>query len=145
MSERTGQCLCGAVTFRATVKGDGIQACHCTQCQRWTGGGPLYSVAVADLEVSGGDTAQAYHASQWGERVFCATCGSTLYWKMQGKPPAYVAAGLLDDQSGLSVTEEIFVDMRPDWLPAVEGASQSSEAQEMAKLEAYLAKQGGAS
>ena len=48
MAQRTGQCLCGAVTFTADV-GDGVLACHCTQCQRWTGGGPYLCVSVSDL------------------------------------------------------------------------------------------------
>jgi hypothetical protein len=114
-------------------------ACHCVQCQRWTGGGPLVTARATDLEISGGDRVLAYHASTWGERAVCGTCGSTLYWRMQGKPVASLAVGLLDDQSGLSVTEEIFVDFRPDWLPAFRGASQSTQAEQAAKLDAYLA------
>ena len=140
MGERTGQCLCGAVTFRANID-DEIGACHCTQCQRWTGGGPLISARAHDLEISGEERILAYHASKWGERAVCKTCGSTLYWRMQGRPIAYIAVGLLDDQSELKVTEEIFVDYRPTWLPAWPGASQSTEAQEMAKLETFLAEQ----
>ena len=140
MVQRTGQCLCGAVTFKADVSGR-VQACHCVQCQRWTGGGPYYAVEVEHLEMSGAERLRAYHASAWGERAVCATCGSTLYWKMQGKPPRTLAAGLLDDQTGLRVTEEIFVDYRPDWLPAFKDAAQSTEAQELAKLEEYMAGQ----
>ena len=140
MSERSGQCLCGAVTLRAEVSG-AVQACHCVQCQRWTGGGPYLAAAASNVRISGGEKMAAYHASEWGERVNCGTCGSTLYWHMQGKEPRSIAAGLLDDQSGLSVTEEIFVDFRPAWLPPYEGASQSTEAQEMAKLDEYLAEE----
>ncbi|KNG93603.1 GFA family protein [Pseudaestuariivita atlantica] len=139
MSElRTGGCLCGAVRFSARVEA-GLQACHCRQCQQWTGGGPLFVAHVAEMQITQGEDAlHSYHASHWGERITCATCGSTLWWKMQGKPTRGVAAGLLDDQAGLTVTEEIFVDYRPDWLPAFEGATQSTEAQEEAKLRAYL-------
>ena len=138
VAKRTGQCLCGAVTFKADVA-SGIQACHCGQCQRWTGGGPLVSVRATDLEIAGADRVAAYHASKWGERAFCGTCGSTLYWRMQGRPVAYVAVGLLDDQSGLTVTDEIFVDHRPPWLKPWPGATQSTEAEEMAKLQEFLA------
>jgi hypothetical protein len=137
VDRRTGQCLCGAVRFGAIVA-HGIQACHCTQCQRWTGGGPLLSVRVSEMEMTGEDRIAAYHASEWGERAFCGTCGSTLYWRMRGEPVAYVTVGLLDDQTGLSVTEEIFVDHRPAWLPVFDGAAQSTEAEEMTKLENYL-------
>ena len=138
MTERSGSCLCGAITFKGDVS-DQIQACHCVQCQRWTGGGPLFSSRVAEIAIEGGEMAAAYHASEWGERVVCKTCGSTLWWKMQGKDVTFVATGLLDDQSGLTVTQEIFVDYRPDWLPPFPGASQSTEAQELAKLNEHLA------
>lgn len=138
MSMRSGQCLCGAVTLRAKISG-AVQACHCVQCQRWTGGGPYLAAAASDVRISGGEKLAAYHASAWGERMNCATCGSTLYWCMQGQEPRSIAAGLLDDQSGLTVIEEIFVDYRPAWLPAWPGANQSSEAQEMAKLQEFQA------
>ena len=134
---RTGKCLCGAVHFTATLAGDAIQACHCQQCQRWTGGGPLYSVRVDTLNLKGDESFTQYHASEWGVRVFCKTCGSTLYWRMRGEKPRYIAPGLLDDQTGLSVQEEIFTDYRAPWLPAHDGAAQSTEAQELEKLRAY--------
>ncbi|MGR3541022.1 MAG: GFA family protein [Hasllibacter sp.] len=134
---RTGACLCGAVRVRAEV-GPGIQACHCGQCQRWTGGGPLWSVRATDLTVTGGDAVRTFRMSDWGERAFCGTCGSTLWWRMQGRPIAYVVAGLLDDQSGLTVDQEIFVDHRPGWLPPFAGASQSTEAEELAALAKHL-------
>lgn len=135
MQMRTGKCLCGAIRFRAEI-GTDVQACHCTECQRWTGGGPLYSVAAQKLEIDGEESISAYHASEWGERGFCGTCGSPLYWRMQGRDISGVTPGLLDDQSGLRVTEEIFVDYRPDWVAPVPGAIQSTEAQEIAKFKA---------
>jgi hypothetical protein len=135
--EREGGCLCGAVRFKARVE-PGIGACHCMQCQRWTGGGPLFWVRARDLKLMTTGSPGTYRASKWGERVFCSTCGSTLWWKMQGKPITAVAVGLLDDQSGLSVAEEIFADCRPGWLPAWKEASQSTEAEEQAKLAAFL-------
>ena len=138
MARRTGKCLCGAVSFSAETS-EGINACHCTQCQRWTGGGPYLSVQVTDLEMQGEDRILAHHASEWGERGFCGTCGSTLYWRMHGRPYSNLAVGLMDDQSGLTVTSEIFVDYRPEWLAPFEGAEQSTEAEEMAKLDAFLA------
>lgn len=135
---REGGCLCGAVRFRAHVLPE-VQACHCGQCQKWTGGGPLLAVRVHQLEMTGEDAIATYHASEWGERAFCRCCGSTLYWRMQGKPVAYLALGLFDDQDGFTVAEEIFTDHRPGWLPAWAGATQSTEAEEMAKLDSFLA------
>lgn len=137
MAEKRGQCLCGAVQFSGNVA-ETVQACHCSQCQRWTGGGPLYAVRIRDLELTGETNINAYHHSDWGERASCATCGSTLYWRLQGRSIAFVAVGLLDDQSGLSVTEEIFVDDRPAWMAPVEGAKQRTEAEMKAQLAAFI-------
>lgn len=133
-----GQCLCGAVHITATLPKPEIQACHCSQCQRWTGGGPLYAIRVKDLEITGEDAIQTYNASEWGQRAFCGTCGTNLYWKLQGRSTAFVSPGLLDDKTGLELTEEIFIDHRPGWLPARAGASQSTEADMKAQLTAFL-------
>lgn len=135
---RTGHCLCGAVTFTARITSDALQACHCQQCQRWTGGGPLINARVADVKMTGEDAIKHLRISDYGERGFCGTCGSTLYWRMQGAEISYLAVGLFDDQSGLTMKEEIFTDRRAPWLPHFDGASQSTEAEEFAKLNDYL-------
>lgn len=136
--QRTGGCVCGAVRFSCRLSHAGMHACHCGQCQKWTGGGPLINVSVEALEIDDERSIGEYHASTWGSRCFCKTCGSTLYWKMQDKPTKSLAVGLLDDQSGLTMEREIFADHRPDWLPIWPDATQSTEAQEFAKLEDYL-------
>lgn len=140
MQRRSGQCLCGAVRLVADVE-ETAQACHCTQCQRWTGGGPFYATRVTNLTLTGKEHIESYHHSAHGERAVCKTCGSTLYWKMRGHSIAFVALGLLDDQSGITVTEEIFIDDRPAWLSPIEGASQHTEAEMQAQLDAFLAKE----
>lgn len=134
--QRTGRCLCGEISFSAQISGE-IGACHCLQCQRWTGGGPLVVSDVWDLVIDGAETANVYHASQWGERGFCKTCGTNLFWRMQGSTISSLAVGLLDDQSDLRMTKEIFVDYRPSWMQPWPGAAQSTEAEEIAKFKAY--------
>lgn len=132
------RCLCGAVKFDAQLKDHAVQACHCQQCQRWTGGGALWTARVEDVTLEGGDAIRTYRASDHGERAFCGICGTTLYWKMQGRDIAFLPVGLFEDQTGLEVREEIFVDHRPDWLPAWPGAAQHTEAEMVAQLKAYL-------
>lgn len=137
MTERLGQCLCGAVEVRGTRASNDVTACHCDQCQRWTGGGPLLSVKVVDAQMDEAAVG-TYRASAHGERGFCKQCGTTLFWRMQGEPTRYVPVGLLTDRAGLKVTSEIFIDDRPAWFGAWNGAEQRTEAQELALLDAYL-------
>ena len=70
MERKTGQCLCGAVTFSADVAAE-IQACHCTQCQRWTGGGPggergAAAAQVALVTLRGGETLELEQTGDLG-------------------------------------------------------------------------------
>ena len=134
----TGGCLCGAVRFTATVPERAVQACHCGQCRRWTGGGPFYAVRVRDIAFTSADQIAAYHASGHGERAHCRVCGTILYWRLQGRSVAFVAAGMLDDQSDLTITEDIFCDRAADWTPRAPGARQSTERQMMDQLDAFL-------
>jgi hypothetical protein len=136
---QTGQCLCGAVRFRFRFARHHLQACHCGQCQRWTGGSPLIGARVEDTEIEGEDNIARYHASDFGERAFCRVCGTTLFWKMQDGPVNFLCAGLLDDQTGLEMKEEIFIDRRAPWLKPWVDASQSTEAEEIAKFDAWMA------
>lgn len=139
MADRTtAKCLCGAVTITARIPVREIQACHCLQCQTWTGGSPYYVVHVEDAVLEGEDMVGLYHASAHGERGFCKSCGTTVFWRMQGAPITSFAAGLLSGETGYRVTAEIFTDRRADWQLPFEGASQSTEAEQFAKLEAYL-------
>ena len=143
--ERSGQCLCGAIRYSAQLSAPEIQACHCRQCQRWTGGSPYLCVHTDTVSFDGTPEIAKFHASAHGERAFCPTCGTTLYWTMQGKPPRSIALGTLDDQSDLKVTEEIFVDYRAPWLAPWPGASQATEAEVLAQFQAVLAEQASQS
>ena len=140
--DMNGACLCGAVTVSAHLPGNEVQACHCRQCQTWTGGGPLWAIRAKDVTFGGDENIATYHASEHGERAFCKICGTTLYWKLQGRSVAFLPVGLVPDQGSLRVTEEIFVDHRPGWLTPFSKAKQQDEATMQAQLAAFLAKEG---
>ena len=109
----TGQCLCGAV--KITVSGDlkEVGVCHCGMCRRWSGG-PLLGVDVGqDIEIEGKEHVTAYRSSDWAERAFCSKCGSNLYYRIVQADGHILAAGLLDEQGGLEMTTQIFIDEKP--------------------------------
>ena len=106
----TGQCLCGAV--RATARGEmaDADACHCTMCRRQNAGGAFYAAHFTDGVTLSGDSLRWYAASEHGERAFCATCGSTLGWRLVDQPDEIgVSLGLFDTAPG-RIGSRIFVE-----------------------------------
>lgn len=114
----TGGCLCGAVRYRLGKRPEGYGACHCAMCRRWTGGIEL-GVQTRDEEIAwdGAEAIRTYRSSDWAERAFCGTCGSSLYWKLTAPGPMQgmvsLSAGSLDSLDGLMLTVEVYVDMKP--------------------------------
>lgn len=107
----SGQCLCGAVSYEG--EGDGhFHACHCTMCKSW-GGGPALGVPLSLTAVRGEESLRAYSSSGWGERVFCGTCGSHIFWRMQDGSQVFAFAGALAQADELTLTMEIFTDSQP--------------------------------
>ena len=114
--------MCGAVTYTAEVLPE-MSACHCEMCRRWAGG-PLFAVMAMTLEWTGDAQPAVIQSSDWAERGFCARCGSGLFYRITAdvkvKGMTALAAGTLDDQSGLVLKREWFIDMKPDYY-AFEG------------------------
>ncbi len=108
----SGQCLCGAVTAKATVTNPIVRACHCNMCQRHTSG-MFMSLAVDPGSLSFGGPVSTYRSSDWAERGFCGTCGSTLFYRTVDDGATHPAAGLFDNAAGAPLKLEFFVDMCP--------------------------------
>jgi len=92
-----GACLCGQVTFDVHEP-EAMGFCHCTRCQRWSGGAGLteIEVAAANFEVTGGrEQIKQFTEEGFSGVGFCSNCGSSLYAFGDGK--VYVSAGTLQD------------------------------------------------
>lgn len=113
--EMTGHCLCGAVSFRANVKASDAGPCHCESCRRWSGGVYLAATAHGPVAFEGEENISRFRSSDWAERGFCKTCGSSLFYRLV-EPDLYIlSAGVLDDQSALAMAHQIFIEEKPDW------------------------------
>ncbi|MBV1869216.1 MAG: GFA family protein [Marinosulfonomonas sp.] len=136
MVDKTGQCLCGAVSFIAVDMSDSFSICHCKMCQRWAGSAFKGVSAPTDkLTVSGSENVGVFKSSDWGERAHCTKCGSVLWYRLTDGPyigGTSLAIGLLDDSDGLTVSREYFVDYKnsADVLP--DSRQQMTEAEVMA-------------
>lgn len=92
-----GACLCGGVAY--DVREPQVMAvCHCTRCQRWTGGpgNPVVVAAADNVRVTKGqDLLKQYHEDGFGDRYFCSHCGSSVY--ADAGEQYYVSAGGLQE------------------------------------------------
>lgn len=118
----TGGCLCGAVRYTAEGEPENVRACHCRKCQKATGGifyaRARYPTAAVMIE---GETA-SYPSSARIERVFCPTCGTTLFSRsIDGSGVIGVSLPTLDDQTAFKPTEHIFIDDKAPWLMLCDG------------------------
>lgn len=112
MSELSGQCLCGNVTFVATGDIKRVSACYCGMCRVQNGGGAFYGAELnGDLIIKKDKGLKWFAASDKAERGFCENCGSSLFWRSNAAPSYYdVSLGALDDVSTLKLDAHIFVD-----------------------------------
>jgi hypothetical protein len=108
---RAGGCLCGAVTFDADLEAPHYHTCHCDTCRQW--GGPAMATGASALRVANGAPVKSFISSEYGERVFCAECGTHLFWKMQDESMIFVWIGALKETADMSFDMQIFIDSKP--------------------------------
>ena len=109
-----GRCLCGDVQFE-TGEIQHLDVCHCSMCQRWTGG-PFIGADYrnGDVQLIKDDTLTWYKSSDWAQRGFCNRCGSSLFYRLNDAPDFWaVCSGALDMPSGITISKEIFIDEKP--------------------------------
>jgi hypothetical protein len=105
-----GGCLCGAVRYRVSGALRPVVACHCSQCRRVTG----HFLAATATRLNNFHLLNAaglkwYESSSQARRGFCSVCGATLFWQPNGGDYISIAAGSLDDSTGLAMACHIHV------------------------------------
>jgi hypothetical protein len=117
-----GGCLCG--TIRYTVRGPlrGVILCHWGQCRRWHGHVGAYTSADrAQLLLEGAEALVWFASSERGRRGFCGSCGSSLFFEAVGGNRLAIAAGSLDQPSGLAVIGHGYVADKADYVSIDDG------------------------
>jgi hypothetical protein len=110
--EIKGQCLCGAVQVTATVDNPRMRACHCDMCRQHTSGA-FFSLETVPGSATITGPAKSFRSSEWAERGFCSTCGSTLWYGLQHDGSRNLAAGLFPNAGGGTMKVEFFADKCP--------------------------------
>jgi hypothetical protein len=124
-TQHSGRCECGAVTYRVNGNIRDVVHCHCNQCRRSHGHAPGYSAARrAEMTIAGEDHVTWYRSSDAAARGFCGKCGSSLFWRPEGRETISIAAGSLERPTGLKTARHIFAADKGDYYAIADGAPQ---------------------
>ena len=124
-----GSCLCGAVKFEVEGSLSSPDACHCSQCRKWTGHF-LASTEVlrSALKIHGTDRVTWFHSSKKVRRGFCSTCGSSLFFDPIDKEKHNwigISMGAFDAPTGTELALHIFVAEKGDYYEITDGLPQN--------------------
>lgn len=133
MPERTGTCLCRAISWRTRVSPFWSAHCHCASCRRATGA-PIVGVMGFGKSAVVWQGQRRFHRSSPGvTRGFCAGCGTSLsYMSTRWPGEIYLFAASLDDPGLFKAEAHVHWDERLPWmrvtddLPKFPGSSPSA-------------------
>jgi len=118
MTVRTGGCLCGAVRYEAIGALRDVVVCHCRMCRKAHGHIGAYTASARDaLRLVEARGLKWYRSSAQARRGFCSECGATLFWEGDGRDTMSIAAGTLDEPTGLTTVLQIHVASAGDYYP----------------------------
>ncbi len=123
----TGNCLCGAVQYSCDADLEHAHACHCHMCQR-AGGVSLSVKCVSPVKITGEENLRVYKSSEWGERLFCGNCGSSLVWRMQDYSLEFISTGTINTNPAIKFASQLFVDHKPAFYNFVEDTEMLTSA-----------------
>ncbi len=117
----TGQCHCGQISFTALIDHNKIIACHCTDCQAFSGA-PFRAVAptaVENVKITGTPKFYIKTADSGNPRAqaFCGNCGTQLYATEPDTPKVIgFRLGCVNERAQLKPTIQIFGNSAMPWL-----------------------------
>jgi hypothetical protein len=82
MTPLSGSCHCGAVAFEVDGPFIALTYCHCTTCQKLSGGTGTANGRVRTEAIrvtSGAEALRTYQPSEGSAKTFCSRCGSNLF------------------------------------------------------------------
>ena len=127
-----GSCTCGAIRYRMNDRPLFTHACHCTWCQRESGGPHALNAMIETdrVEVLAGQPVEVPLPSASGKgqiMVRCPDCQVVLWshYAGAGREMAFIRVGTLDDPAACPPDIHIFTSTKlpwyvlPDGVPAV--------------------------
>jgi hypothetical protein len=129
-----GGCVCGAVRYRAEGAPVRTSACHCTFCQRRTGG--AFGIGVyfreQDVEIVCGGLKTYEHRSdennRWLRMQFCPNCGTTVCFTVEALPGVCaIAGGTFDDPKWFRIERHSWLRSAHSWMVPPHGVATFQE------------------
>ena len=117
-----GRCHCGQITYRAEIKPEEIEICHCTDCQTLSGSAyrTIAGATPGTFELLTGDLSKYEKVAENGSirvQTFCPNCGSPIY----SSPPDGVEGflgirvGTITQRDELEPTHQIWFRSAQEW------------------------------
>lgn len=113
-----GGCLCGAIRYRATSAPLRGVICHCSTCRKHSGAPALAFVHFRrqDFTWLHGEPTR-YRSSEFAQRGFCPTCGSTLSMHEDVlSDRVQVTVGCLDEPQRVRIDDHVWTQEQISWF-----------------------------
>lgn len=127
----SGRCLCGAVRYEVRGPLRDVLLCHCVECRRWSGHAFAATAARREdlvlLESAALRWVPSPESESEARRGFCGQCGSSLFWEAPARDTVSIAAGTLDEPTGLHVRGHVYVSQAGDYYELPEDGLPRSE------------------
>jgi hypothetical protein len=140
-----GGCRCGAVRYRVkTDKLPNVYACHCLDCQTWTGSAfSLQFILTEDaLEVTGSPYLYERLSPESGRTSYqrgCAKCLTRVFNTNSARPGfAVVRGGTLDRSNELNIVAHIWTKRKMSGIDIPQGVPHWPEGAPPADFAAVL-------
>ena len=113
-----GGCACGEIEYSVEDSFEVVGNCHCSQCRKFSGS--AYSVlGRVDAEefviTKGASRLSRFKVSEDTTRVFCGSCGSSLYADKPVMKKVNLRMGTLDGTPTARPSFHVFVGSRAPW------------------------------
>jgi hypothetical protein len=119
-----GQCYFGKIKLKAEVSVNMMMACHCRDCQVFSGA-PFRSVAVTaaqnvEIEGEAKEYVKVGDSGNQSIQVFCGDCGSQMYATDVAKTMFKIRAGFLEQHHLIVPKKHIFGGSAVAWLSDID-------------------------
>jgi hypothetical protein len=113
--------MCGGVRYELSAPPQFALYCHCTRCQRRTGGSAAATARTDKGSVrvtSGEELIDYYRPDQGFDKAFCSHCGSGLWSRNpHDHDEISVRMGTFDEDPGVRPSYRQFVAYAAPWEP----------------------------